>query len=175
MAVRAAGDPASLASVLRAAVWGLDRQLAVADVRTMSQVISESTAPRRFNLFLLLAFAALAVALAGIGIYGVLSYSVAQRTHEIGIRMALGAQRGEVLRLVVGQGLLHLGVGIAIGIAGALALTRFLASLLYEVRATDPVTFAAVSTILTGIALLASYVPARRATKVDPMVALRCE
>jgi len=175
VAVRAAGDPASLASALRAAVWGLDRQLAVADVRTMSQVISESTAPRRFNLCLLLAFAALAVALAGIGIYGVLSYSVAQRTHEIGIRMALGAQRGEVLRLVVGQGLLHLGLGIAIGIAGALALTRFLASLLYEVRATDPVTFVAVSAILTGIALLASYVPARRATKVDPMVALRYE
>ena len=175
VAVRAAGDPASLASALRAAVWGLDRQLAVADVRTMSQVISESTAPRRFNLCLLLAFAALAVALAGIGIYGVLSYSVAQRTHEIGIRMALGAQRGEVLRLVVGQGLLHLGLGIAIGIAGALALTRFLASLLYEVRATDPVTFVAVSAILTGIALLASYVPARRGTKVDPMVALRYE
>jgi len=175
VAVRAAGDPVSLTSALRAAVWGFDHQLAVAEVRTMSQVISESTAPRRFNLFLLSAFAALALVLAAIGIYGVLSYSVTQRTHEIGIRMALGAQRGEVLRQVVEQGLLLLGVGIVIGIAGALALTRFLASLLYEVRPVDPLTFAAVSAILAGIALLASYIPARRATKVDPMVALRYE
>ena len=175
VAVRAASDPAALASLLRGAVWRLDGQLAVAEVQTMNHVISESTAPRRFNLFLLLAFAALAVVLAAIGIYGVLSYSVAQRTHEIGIRMALGAQRGEVLRQVVGQGLLLLGIGIVIGIAGALVLTRLLVSLLYEVRPTDPATFAAVSAILAGTALLASYIPARRATKVDPMVALRYE
>jgi predicted permease len=175
VAVRAAGDPASLASALRAAVWGLDRQLAVAEVRTMDQVISESTAPRRFNLFLLVAFAALAVALAAIGIYGVISYSVAQRTHEIGIRMALGAQRGDVLRQVVGQGLLLIGAGVVIGIIGALALTRFLSSLLYSVEPTDPATFAAVSAILSGVGFLATYIPARRATKVDPMVALRYE
>ena len=175
VAVRAQGNPASLASGLRGAVWGLDRQLAVADVQTLEQVISESTAPRRFNLYVLAAFAALAVALAAIGIYGVISYSVAQRTHEIGIRMALGAQRGDVLRQVVRQGLLLTGAGVLIGIVGALALTRFLASLLYEVKPTDPLTFLAMSVLLAGVALLASYLPARRATKVDPMVALRYE
>jgi putative ABC transport system permease protein len=175
VAVRAEGNPASLASALRATVWGLDRELAIAQIRTMDQVISESTAPRRFNLILLVAFAALAVALAAIGIYGVISYSVAQRTHEIGIRMALGAQRGDVLRQVVGQGMLLMGAGVIIGIVGALALTRFLTSLLYEVKPTDPVTFAAVSMLVAGVALLASYFPARRATKVDPMVALRYE
>jgi putative ABC transport system permease protein len=175
VAVRAQGNPLSLASALRATVWGLDRQLAVARVRTMHQIISESTAPRRFNLSLLAAFATLAVALAAIGIYGVISYSVAQRTHEIGIRMALGAQRDDVLRQVIGQGLVLLGAGVLIGVLGASVLTRFLATLLYEVRPTDPVTFIAVSLVLTVVALLASYVPARRATKVDPMVALRYE
>ena len=175
VAVRAARDPASLASALRAAVWGLDRQLAVAQVRTMDQVISESTAPRRFNLFLLGGFAVLAVALAAIGIYGVITYSVAQRTHEIGVRMALGAQQVDVLELVVGQGLKLTLMGVGIGIIGALGMTRFLSSLLYGVKATDPVTFVGVSILLAAVALLASYVPARRATKVDPMAALRYE
>ena len=175
VALRAAGGPTSLAASLRAAVWRLDRQLAVAQVRAMDEVISESTAPRRFTLYLLAAFAALAVVLAAIGIYGVISYSVAQRTHEIGIRMALGAQRGDVLRQVVGQGLHLLGAGVLIGVVGALALTRFLLSLLYEVRPNDPLTFISVSLILTSVALLACYIPARRATKVDPMNALRYE
>jgi putative ABC transport system permease protein len=175
LAVRAAGDPGGLASALRAAVWGLDRQLAVAQVRTMNQVIGDSTAPRRFNLYLLVTFAALAVALAAIGIYGLIAYSVAQRTHEIGIRMTLGAQRGDVTRLVVGQGALLVGAGVVIGVIGALVLTRFLASFLYGVSPTDPVTFAGVVVVLAGVGLLASYIPARRATKVDPMVALRCE
>jgi putative ABC transport system permease protein len=175
VAVRTAGDPAGLASSLRAAVWGLDRQLAVARVQTMDEVIRESTAARRFSVYLFVAFAALAVTLAAIGIYGVISYSVAQRTHEIGIRVALGARPGDLLRQVLGQGLLLIGTGVAIGILGALVLTRFLASLLYEVRPIDPVTFIVVSLVLTTVALLASYVPARRATKVDPMVALRYE
>ena len=175
VAVRAAGDPASLAASLRAAVLGLDRQLAVAQVRTMDEIISESTAQRRFSLYLLAAFAALAVVLAAIGIYGVISYSVAQRTHEIGIRVALGARRGDLLRQVAAQGLLLMGAGVGIGVLGALALTPFLASFLYEVRPTDPVTFISVSGILTAVGLLASYLPARRATKVDPMVALRYE
>jgi predicted permease len=175
VAVRAHGNPLSLASALRATVWGLDRQLAVAQVRTMDEVINESTAPRRFNLCLLAAFSVLAVALAAIGIYGVISYSVARRTHEIGIRMALGAQKDEVLKMVVGQGIRLAITGVAVGVAGALALTRFLSSLLYDVRPTDPLTFIAVSLLLTAVALLACYIPARRATKVDPMVALRCE
>lgn len=175
VAMRAAGDPASLAASLRVAVWGLDRQLAVAQVRTMDEVISESVAPRRFNLYLLAAFAALAAVLAAIGIYGVISYSVAQRTHEIGIRVALGARRGDLLRQVVGQGLLLMAAGVVIGVLGALALTRFLANLLYEIKPIDPATFIAVSLLLATVALLASYIPARRATKVDPMVALRYE
>jgi putative ABC transport system permease protein len=175
VAVRVAGDPSSLAAALRAAVWGLDRQLAVAQIRTMDEVINESTTPRRFNLYLLAAFSALAVVLAAIGIYGVISYSVARRTHEIGIRVALGARHGDLLRQVVWQGLLLTGLGVVAGVLGALALTRLMASLLYEVRPTDPVTLAAVSLALTTVALLASYVPARRATKVDPIVALRYE
>jgi putative ABC transport system permease protein len=141
----------------------------------MDQIISESTAPRRFTLFLLAAFAGLAIVLAAIGIYGVIANSVSQRTHEIGIRMALGAQRQDVMRLVVGQGARLVAAGIVIGIIGALALTRSLASFLYGVRPTDPVTFAGAVLLLGAVAILASYIPARRATKVDPMVALRYE
>jgi len=175
VAIRAAGDPASLTSALRAAVWGLDRQLAVAQLRTMDQVISESNAPRRFNVSLLAAFAALAVVLAAIGIYGVIAYSVAQRTHEIGIRMALGAEARDVLKMVIVHGLWLALSGVALGAIGALALTGFLSSLLYGVKPTDPLTFVAVSLLLLAVALIAVYIPARRATKVDPMVALRYE
>jgi putative ABC transport system permease protein len=175
IAIRAVGDPGSLASALHAAVWGIDRQLAVAQLRTMDQVVSESTAPRRFNLFLLSAFAALAMVLAAIGIYGVIANSVAQRTHEIGIRMALGARPVDVLRLVLGQGLRLTLLGVGIGIVGALGLTHFLTSLLFGVKPTDPATFLGVTVALVLVALLASYLPARRATKVDPMVALRYE
>lgn len=156
-------------------MWAVDPQLAVAQIQTMDQVISASTTPRRFNLFLLAGFASLALVLSAIGIYGVIAYSVVRRVHEIGIRMALGAQRGDVMRLVVGQGVLLLGIGVVVGILGTLALTRALASFLYGIRPTDPTTFACVVVILVGVALVASYIPARRATKVDPMIALRYE
>jgi predicted permease len=175
IAVRGQGDPAGLAADVRAAVWSLDRQLALGSVRTMDQVISRSTESRRFSLVLLGAFAALALVLAAIGIYAVLAYSVARRTHEIGVRMALGARSGDVIRLVLGQGLRVTGIGILFGVAGALVLTRFLQSLLYEVRPTDPATFVGVLLLLVSVSVAASYLPARRAMKVDPMEALRYE
>ena len=175
VAIRASGQPTGLGSSLRATVWAIDPQLAVAQLQTMDQVISQSTTPRRFNLFLLAGFASLALILSAIGIYGVIAYSVVRRVHEIGIRMALGAQRTDVVRLVVGQGLLLLGIGLVVGILGALALTRSLASFLYGIQPTDPATFACVVAILAAVALVACYIPARRATKVDPMTALRYE
>jgi predicted permease len=175
IAVRGQGDPAGLAADVRTAVWSLDRQLALGDVRTMDQVIRRSTASRRFSLVLLGSFAALALVLAAIGIYAVLAYSVARRTHEIGVRMALGARSGDVVRLVLGQGLRVTAIGIVFGVAGALGLTRFLQSLLYEVRPTDPPTFVGVLLLLVSVSVAASYLPASRAMRVDPMVALRYE
>ena len=141
----------------------------------MQQVIADSTSYQRFNAWLLGAFAVLALALATLGTYGVLAYQVGERTHEIGTRMALGASQKDVLRLVVGQGIRLTLVGVAIGVAGALALARFLSSLLWNVRPIDAFAFIGASLILTGVALVASYIPARRATKIDPMVALRYE
>jgi len=175
LVVRAAFDPKSLVSGIRDEVWAVDKDQPVTDVKTMDQYISDSVSPRRFNALLLAIFASLALVLASVGIYGVISYSVTQRTQEIGIRVALGAQSPDVIKLVVGRALALVLLGIAIGFGGALALTRLMTSLLYGVSATDPVIFAGVSLLLVGVALLASYIPARRATKVDPMVALRCE
>ena len=147
----------------------------VYDNESEEEVVARSIASQRFSLILLGAFAGLALLLAGIGIYGVLSYLVGQRTREIGVRMALGAQRLDVLRMVLGHGARMTMVGAAIGLVAALALTRLMASMLFGVRPTDPVTFAAVAVLLCGIALFACYLPARRAAKVDPMVALRYE
>jgi predicted permease len=162
-------------SSVRRILHRLDPERPLYAVFTMDEILSKSVAPQRYNTALLALFALLAATLAAVGIYGVVSYSVNRQTHEIGIRMALGAQKSDVLRMVVGQGLKLTLVGMAIGVAVALALTRFLSSLLYGVKPIDPLTFIAVSVLLTAVALLACYIPARRAAKVDPMVALRHE
>jgi predicted permease len=167
--------PLSLVAEVRQQVAALDPDLPLFGIRTMEQLVAQQTAGARTQGLLVGLFAGLAVLLAAVGIYGVMAYLVAQRTQEIGIRMALGAHRSDVLRLVVGRGLKLTLIGVAIGNGAALGLTRFLASLLYEVKPTDRVTFISVSLILTTVALLASYIPSRRATKVDPMVALRYE
>ena len=173
--VRANSDPSSLAASVRGKVQEVDSNQPIFDVVTMEQRFSKAVAPQRFNALAMAILAIMALILATVGSYGVIAYSVARRTHEIGIRMALGAEKRDVLRMVVGQGLKLTLVGVAIGIAGSLALTRFVSSLLYGVKPTDPLTFIAVSLILIAVALLACYVPARRASKVDPMVALRYE
>ena len=173
--VRTPLDTAAVMPAIRNVVYGIGGNQPVYDIQTMQEIVRESMAGQRFPMILLGAFAGLALLLASVGIYGVISYAVTQRTHEIGIRMALGAEKTDVLRMVIGQGLKLALIGVAIGIAGALALTRFLSSLLYGVEPTDPLTFIAVSLVLVVVALAACYIPARRASKVDPMVALRHE
>lgn len=170
--VRTVLDPAAVIGTVRAAVQAIDRNLPLVDVRTMSEHIGLSLLPDRLGVILFGVFASLALLLAAIGTYGVMSYSVAQRTREIGIRMALGARHGDVVRMVVGRAMLLALVGVVIGLGASLGLTRLAASLLFGVSPTDPATFAAVAGILAIAALIASYIPARRAAKVDPMVAL---
>ncbi|MGH9766169.1 MAG: ABC transporter permease, partial [Blastocatellia bacterium] len=175
LAVRTAGDPAQMLNAVRNEIRNVDPDQAVFEVATMEGLLAESIAKRRFVMLLLAVFAALALALAAIGIYGVMAYTVAQRTQEIGIRMALGAQAGDVLRLVVGQGMrLALG-GVVIGLVAAFGLTRLMSTLLFGVSATDHLTFVLIVAMLLVVAMLACWIPARRASKVDPMVALRCE
>ncbi|MDT7603530.1 MAG: putative transport system permease protein [Acidobacteriota bacterium] len=175
LVARTRGDAASLAPSIRSAIRSVDKDQPIMRVATMDSLLAATAAARRFALTLFEAFGLVALVLAGVGIYGVLSGSVAERTHEIGIRIALGAQLRDIFRLVVGQGLRLALVGVAIGLAGAFAVTRLMSSLLFGVSATDPVTFFLVASLLTVVALLASYIPARRASKVDPMVALRYE
>jgi putative ABC transport system permease protein len=169
------GDPLALAPAMRKAMAEIDRAQPIFGVTTLEQALADSIAQRRFNLILLGTFAASALLLALIGIYGVIAYAVAQRTHEIGVRMALGARRVAVVRMVIGQGMMIALAGVVLGIAAALALTRVLASLLYEVTPTDPATFATVAGLLVVTALAACAGPALKAALVDPIVALRCE
>ena len=173
--VRTSGDPLNLVAAARSEVLAVEKNQPISNVHTMEELLSNSIAQRRFNMLLLSIFAGVALLLATVGIYGVMSYSVAQRTHELGVRMALGAQTSHVLALVVKQGMTLALAGVGIGLAAAFALTRILASLLYGVSATDPLTFSVIALLLASVALLACYLPARRATKVDPIVALRYE
>jgi putative ABC transport system permease protein len=175
LVVRTSAEPLNPVNAIRQEVVALDRRVPIAGVRTMEQIMTTFTAQPRFNMILLGIFAAVALVLAAVGIYGVLSYSVTQRTHEIGLRLALGAQQGDVLKLVVAQGMTSTLIGMGVGLAAALALTRLMRSLLFEVTVTDPLTFAVIAGLLTLVALIACWIPARRATKVDPIIALRHE
>jgi putative ABC transport system permease protein len=174
-AVRTASDPAALTNAIQRDILAVDGQLPVSKIRTMEQVVSESTARQNFNMLLLTIFAGMALLLAAIGIYGLMSYTVEQRTQEIGIRMALGAGRGDMLKLIVRQGMLLSGIGVAVGLAAAFGLARLLSSLLFGVKTTDPLTYSAVALVLISVALFATYIPAWRATKIDPLIALRYE
>jgi predicted permease len=173
--VRTKGAPAAALGAIREEVSKLDSRQVMYDAMTMEEVVTRSVRAQRFSMILLGAFALLALLLASIGIYGVISYLVGQRVNEIGIRMALGAQRKDILRMIVGEGARLAALGAGIGILAALGLTRLMASQLYGVSVTDPITFTGVAIILVGVALFACYIPARRAMRVDPMVALRYE
>jgi putative ABC transport system permease protein len=173
LVVRTSVDPLSLGPAVRRTVWEIDKDQSVSDIRSMAGIVSEALARQRFSMLLLGVFAALALVLAAVGIYGVMSYSVAQRTREIGIRMALGAQKSDVLKMTIRQGLQLVVVGVVIGLAAAFVLTRVMSSLLFRVSATDPTTFVAIPLLLMSVALLASYIPALRSMKIDPVVALR--
>ena len=173
--VRTASNPESLIQPVSKAIYSIDKEQALTNVQTMEQVRGESLSGRRFNMTLLLTFAGVALLLAAVGVYGVMNYTVTLRRRELGIRMALGAKTTDVLRLVLGQGLMLTLIGVGAGLISAYALTRLMASLLYGVTATDYLTFVSVPAVLIAVGLVASYVPARRATKVNPTIALRAE
>jgi predicted permease len=175
LVVRTTVDPLSLATAVRNAIWSVDKDQPVSNIDSMEHIVATAVARQRFSMLLLAIFAGLALALAAVGIYGVMSYSVAQQTREIGIRIALGAKRSDVLTMTVKQGLKLVGFGLVIGLATAFILTRVMASLLFGISATDPATFLGVSLMLLFVAFFASYIPALRATRVDPMIALRAE
>jgi len=173
--VRSQGDPLSLTTAVRNAVMEVDKEQPLTRIRTMEMAISDSVTQRRLNMILLGIFGVLALALAAVGIYGVMAYTVTQQTREIGIRMALGARRRDVLKSVAGQGMLLAASGVGIGLAGAFLVTRLMETLLFDVKPTDPATFGGIALLLLAVAFFACCIPARRATKVDPVVALRSE
>jgi putative ABC transport system permease protein len=173
--IRTKTDPLSAVSTVKGEFERIDGQLSPSKILPMDRVIADSTTRENFNMLLLTVFAAVALVLAAVGIYGLMSYAVEQRTQEIGIRMALGAGQGNMMKLILGQGMLLAAIGIAIGLAAAYGLTRVLAGLLFGVKATDPLTFSLVAVILATVALIAAFIPARRATRIDPILALRNE
>jgi putative ABC transport system permease protein len=173
--VRTAGTPTGLTAQIQKEFLAVDAQLPMSRIRTMEQVVSNSIARQNFNMLLLTIFGAIALLLAAIGIYGLMSYSVEQATHDIGVRMALGAARGDILSLVVARGMKLAGIGLAVGIAAAFAAARLLSRMLFGVEPTDPVTYLAVAVSLGIVAFFACYVPARRAMRIDPLIALRSE
>jgi putative ABC transport system permease protein len=175
LVVRTAGTPSDMAAAVKHRVWSIDRNLPISDVLAMDRVVADATAPPRFEMMLLGIFAVVALVLAAVGIYGVISYSVSRRTREIGIRIALGAGRTDVLRMVVRQAIAQALAGAAIGLAGALLISRLIAKMLYGVQPTDPITFGGVVIVLALAAMLAACIPARRATRIEPVVALRNE
>ena len=175
LVVRAAGTPTQLTSAIRNEIHSLDKDVPLFNIKLMEQRVSEAAAQPRFRTLLLGIFAALALILASVGIYGIISYSVTERTHEIGLRVALGAQRKHIFKLIVVQGMKLVLIGVGIGLVGAFILTRVMSTFLFGVSATDPLTFGGITLLLLVVAFLACYLPARRATRVDPMVALHYE
>ena len=173
--VRTIGDPASILAAARGIIHDADPGLPVRRVQMLDEVVAAAVAPTRWSTTLLGVFASVALVIAGLGVFGVLSFIVTQRTRELGIRIALGASTTSVQRLVVGRGMLLVSIGLVVGLVGAFALTRFMGNLLYGVTPTDPLTFAGVAGVLLAAAAVASYLPARRATRVDPIIALRAE
>ncbi|MBO0799351.1 MAG: ABC transporter permease, partial [Blastocatellia bacterium] len=175
LVVRTAGDPSNLTAAIRNEVLNIDKEQPVSGIRTLEQLVSNSISQQKFSMLLLGVFAAVALVLATIGIYGVLSYAAAQRTHEIGVRMALGARAVNVMRMVIGHGMKLVLLGLTLGLGAALALTQLMKQMLFGVRAADPLTYALIALLLVLVALFACWIPARRAAKVDPMIALRCD
>ena len=171
--LRSSTDPGTLGDAIRGEVQSVDPGIPVFAVRTLNEVVAKSLADRRFALTILAVFASVALLLASIGIYGVMAYTFSQRTHEIGVRVALGAQRRDILRMALGEGMLLVAIGLGVGLIGAAIVTRFLRSMLYSLTATDPLTFASIALLLAAVALFACFIPAQRATQVDPLVALR--
>jgi putative ABC transport system permease protein len=175
MAIRVTGEEMSVSAAVRQAIWSVDGDQPVSNIRSMNEILGEEVAQRRVIMTLLGTFAAIALLMAAIGIYGVLSYAVSQRTQEIGVRMALGAQPRDMLRLIVSRGLAQVGLGVGVGLVVSFAMTRLMKGLLVGVSPTDPLTFGVIALLLIGVAMVACYIPARRATRIDPLIALRCE